>query len=78
METYIQRLAAIDGIKDVDLHVEEVKGEDKTVDVVVDIFNQVNSGGTKLSLRWCGTARAETHVFDLAFPGAPSRFHGEG
>ncbi len=24
-------------------------GEDKTVDVVVDIFNRVNSGGTKLS-----------------------------
>ena len=24
-------------------------GEDKTVDLVVDIFNRVNSGGTKLS-----------------------------
>ena len=33
----------------VDLHVEEVTGADKTLDVVVDIFNQVNSGGTKLS-----------------------------
>jgi hypothetical protein len=31
------------------LHVEEVTGADKTLDVVVDIFNQVNSGGTKLS-----------------------------
>lgn len=49
MNTYIQRLAAIDGIKDIDLHVEEVTGADKTVDVVVDIFNRVNSGGTKLS-----------------------------
>ena len=28
---------------------ELVTGEDKTLDVVVDIFNQVNSGGTKLS-----------------------------
>ena len=36
-------------MRDVDLHVEEVTGEDKTVDVVVNIFNKVNSGGTKLS-----------------------------
>ena len=28
---------------------EEVTGADKTIDVVVDIFNRVNSGGTKLS-----------------------------
>ncbi|HCO49607.1 MAG TPA: hypothetical protein DIT55_09385, partial [Spirochaetaceae bacterium] len=37
------------GITDIDLHIDEVTGEDKTVDVVVDIFNLVNSGGTKLS-----------------------------
>ncbi len=49
VEVYIQRLTAIEGIKNIDLHVEEVTGEDKTVDVVVDIFNRVNSGGTKLS-----------------------------
>lgn len=35
--------------KNIDLHIHEVSGEDKTVDVVVDIFNNVNSGGTKLS-----------------------------
>ena len=29
--------------------VDEVTGTDKTLDVVVDIFNRVNSGGTKLS-----------------------------
>jgi hypothetical protein len=46
---YINRLNSIDSIKNIDLHIEEVTGEDKTVDVVVDIFNQVNSGGTKLS-----------------------------
>jgi hypothetical protein len=46
---FVNRLTAVDGIKDVDLHIEEVTGEDKTVDVVVDIFNRVNSGGTKLS-----------------------------
>jgi len=47
--TYINRLNNIDNIKQLDLHIEEVAGEDKTVDVVVDIFNMVNSGGTKLS-----------------------------
>ncbi len=48
-KTYINRLNAIDGIKEIDLHIEEVTGEDKTVDVMVEIFNRVNSGGTKLS-----------------------------
>ena len=37
------------GVVDVDLHVEEVTGADKSLDVVVNIFNRVNSGGTKLS-----------------------------
>src|SRR2546426_3063783 len=46
---YVGRLSRILGITDVDLHVEEVTGADKTIDVVVDIFNRVNSGGTKLS-----------------------------
>ena len=45
----IGRLNNILGIREVDLHVEEVTGADKTIDVVVDIFNRVNSGGTKLS-----------------------------
>lgn len=46
---YVGRLSQLLGIIDIDLHVEEVTGVDKTLDVVVDIFNQVNSGGTKLS-----------------------------
>ena len=46
---YVGRISQLLGVTDVDLHVEEVTGEDKTLDVVVDIFNQVNSGGTKLS-----------------------------
>jgi hypothetical protein len=46
---YVARLSNLLGVTDVDLHVEEVTGADKTLDVVVDIFNQVNSGGTKLS-----------------------------
>ena len=49
LQTYINRLTAIESIKTIDLHMEVVTGEDKTVDVVVDIFNKVNSGGTKLS-----------------------------
>ena len=46
---FIGRLNNIVGIREIDLHVEEVTGTDKTIDVVVDIFNRVNSGGTKLS-----------------------------
>ena len=46
---YIGRLSAVLGIKEIDLHIEEVTGTDKSIDVVVDIFNRVNSGGTKLS-----------------------------
>ena len=49
IETYTNRMNAIVNIKDVDLHIEEVTGTDKDIDVVVDIFNKVNSGGTRLS-----------------------------
>ena len=37
---YVGRLSRLLGITDVDLHVEEVTGADKTLDVVVDIFNR--------------------------------------
>ena len=43
------RLSNLLGITDIELHDEEVTGADKTLEVVVDIFNRVNSGGTKLS-----------------------------
>lgn len=46
---YAARLSQLLGVMDIDLHVEEITGDDKTLDVVVDIFNRVNSGGTKLS-----------------------------
>lgn len=46
---YVGRLSRLLGITDIDLHIEEVTGADKSLDVVVDIFNHVNSGGTKLS-----------------------------
>lgn len=46
---YIGRLNTITNIRNRDFHIETVTGADKTVDEVVDIFNNVNSGGTKLS-----------------------------
>lgn len=46
---YLNVLNQLNNIKDIDLHIQNVTGEDKTIDVVVDIFNNVNSGGTKLS-----------------------------
>ncbi|OQY18625.1 MAG: hypothetical protein B6I36_06505 [Desulfobacteraceae bacterium 4572_35.1] len=46
---FVNRLNKIESIKNIEFHIEDVTGKDKTVDVVVDIFNQVNSGGTKLS-----------------------------
>ncbi|MDT3776350.1 DUF262 domain-containing protein [Nitrospira sp. MA-1] len=46
---YVARLSGLLGVTEIDLHIEEVSGADKTLDVVVDIFNRVNSGGTKLS-----------------------------
>ena len=46
---YVGRLSQLLGITEIDFHIEEVTGADKTLDVVVDIFNRVNSGGTKLS-----------------------------
>jgi hypothetical protein len=48
-QVWLGRLNRIDQIRERELHVELVTGEDKTVDIVVDIFNRVNSGGTKLS-----------------------------
>lgn len=48
-EAYLDRLNAIDQIQKREFHIEEVTGKANTVDVVVDIFNRVNSGGTKLS-----------------------------
>ena len=46
---FVGRLSRLLSVTDIDLHVEEVTGADKTLDIVVDIFNRVNSGGTKLS-----------------------------
>ena len=48
-DEYFSRLNTLFSVKDVTFHIEEVTGPDKTIEVVVDIFNRVNSGGTKLS-----------------------------
>ena len=45
----LDRLNRIATMKDIELHAEDVTGDDNTVDTVVEIFNRVNSGGTKLS-----------------------------
>lgn len=46
---YVGRLSQLLGITEIDFYIEEVTGSEKSIDVVVDIFNKVNSGGTKLS-----------------------------
>jgi hypothetical protein len=46
---FVTRLSTLQSVLEIDLHVEEITGADKSLDVVVDIFNKVNSGGTKLS-----------------------------
>lgn len=46
---YTNRLNRLRDVRDIEVHVEQISGADKTLDVVVEIFNRVNSGGTKLS-----------------------------
>ena len=46
---YAKRLSQLLNISDIELHIEEVTGQNKSIDVVVDIFNRINSRGTKLS-----------------------------
>lgn len=49
LSEYISRITRITDILQRDFHVESMTDQDKSMDVVVDIFNLVNSGGTKLS-----------------------------
>lgn len=48
-QRHADRVNRLHQIRQREFHIELVTGEDKTIDVVVDIFNRVNSGGTKLS-----------------------------
>ena len=43
------RLLQLLGVTDVDLHVEQITDEKQTIDTVVNIFNRLNSAGTRLS-----------------------------
>lgn len=47
--TYLERVNAIDGIKKREFHLEVITGQNRTIDEVVEVFNEVNSGGKKLS-----------------------------
>ncbi len=58
---YLQRGSKVQQIQDKDLHIDPITGEDKTTDIVVDIFNRVNSGGTKLSTGDLAMARIGAH-----------------
>lgn len=49
LNTYLERLNRIKEIENRQFNQEKITGAGKTVDDVVDIFNKVNSGGTKLS-----------------------------
>jgi hypothetical protein len=46
---HLGRLMKLQNLLEKELHAEQITGPDKTTDVVVEIFNRVNSGGTKLS-----------------------------
>lgn len=46
---YLGRLNRLHQIGNRDVYIEDVTGADKSIGVVVEIFNRVNSGGTKLS-----------------------------
>lgn len=47
--TFLARLNAIDKIKEREFHTEEITGANRQLDEVVEVFNEVNSGGKKLS-----------------------------
>ena len=78
--TYVSRLNRILGIKDIAIHDEEVTGPDKSIDVVVDIFNRVNSGGTKLSKGDLALAKvcAEMPEARERMKGALKKWHDAG
>lgn len=47
--TCLSRLNRVQGIREIEFHIDRVSGPDKSIDIVVEIFNRVNSGGTTLS-----------------------------
>lgn len=69
--TYITRLARLLELQNREFHEERISGPDKGFDVVVDIFNRVNSGGTKLSKGDLALAKLCAH-----WPGARAAMRG--
>ena len=61
MNDYEERAMRILNIRNSDLPVQQVSGADKTTDVVVEIFNEVNSGGRTLSNGDLALARIGAH-----------------
>ena len=49
MARRLEGLNRLHEITTIDIHIDEITGTEKTTDEVVEIFNVVNSGGTKLS-----------------------------
>jgi hypothetical protein len=62
---YLKRLSQLSNILKREFHLEKIVGKDKTTDVVVDIFNRVNSGGTKLSKGDLALAKISAKAPDL-------------
>lgn len=62
---YLKRLSELSNIVKREFHLEKIVGKDKTTDVVVDIFNRVNSGGTKLSKGDLALAKISAKAPDL-------------
>ena len=46
---YMKRINSVATIRDIGFNIDQVTGADKPIDVVVDIFNRVNSSGTTLT-----------------------------
>ena len=58
---YLQNGLKVGNIRNIDLPVQSLTGSDKTTEVVVDIFNRVNSAGTRLSKGDLALARICAH-----------------
>ena len=61
LNNYLQNGLKVGNIKNIDLPIQSLTGEDKTTEVVVNIFNRVNSGGTRLSKGDLALARICAH-----------------
>ena len=77
---YMGRLLRLLSIPERSLYIDFVTGEDKTVDIVVDIFNRVNSGGTKLTQGDLALAKisAEWPEARETMQSKISKWHGAG